>query len=122
MRILADAVPQVIWTNNSEGKANFFNQRWYNYSGLSFEQSEGLGWQVIVHPDDGPASIKKWNQALEAGKVFDTEYRLRSANGSYHWFIGRNVPLKNEYGRVTGWFGSATDIEELKKIQDASME
>jgi PAS domain S-box len=122
LRILADAVPQVIWTNDSEGKANYFNQRWYNYSGLTCEQSEGLGWQVIVHPDDGPESIKKWNQSLEAGKVFDTEYRLRRSDGSYHWFIGRNIPLKDDSGKVTGWFGSATDIEELKKIQEALRE
>ena len=119
LRILADAVPQVIWSNDAEGKANFFNQRWYEYSGLSYEESFGVGWEAIVHPDDAPASLEKWNQSLAEGKIFDTEYRLRNAAGKYCWFIGRNVPLKDEAGKVTGWFGSATDIQELKQAEES---
>lgn len=117
--ILTDAIPQVIWTNDATGYANYFNQRWYEYSGLSFEQSAGLGWQAIVHPDDAPASIAKWTSALKKGDIFDTEYRLRKHDGSYCWFIGRNVPLKDDTGKVTGWFGSATDIEALKATTEA---
>jgi PAS domain S-box-containing protein len=119
LRTLADSIPQVIWGNNAQGKANYFNQRWYDYSGLNYEQSAGAGWEAIVHPEDAPASVEKWRQALAAGEVFDTEYRLRRHDGSYRWFIGRNVPLKDDAGKVTGWFGSATDIEELKKTAEA---
>ena len=118
-RTLADAVPQIIWTNEPDGKAAFFNQRWYDYSGLTYEQSFGKGWQAIVHPDDAPASTEKWNTALAQGKIFDTEYRLRNAEGHYCWFVGRNVPLKNEAGNVIGWFGSATDINDLKNVEEA---
>jgi PAS domain S-box-containing protein len=117
LRTLADAVPQIIWTNSSDGVANYFNRRWHEYSGLNYEQSLGLGWEAIVHPDDGPSSKAAWSRALAEGEVFDCEYRLRRADGSYRWFIGRNVPMKDPTGRVVGWFGSATDIHELKTAQ-----
>jgi two-component system CheB/CheR fusion protein len=118
-RTLSDAVPQIIWTNEANGKASYFNERWYDYSGLDYEQSVGLGWEAIVHPEDAPASVERWHRALAVGEIFDTEYRLRNKDGRYCWFIGRNVPLRNEAGEVTGWFGSATDIEELKEVQEA---
>lgn len=119
LRTLADAVPQVIWTNNAEGRAIYFNQRWYQYTGLTYEQSASLGWQAVVHPDDAPASVEKWKKSLIIGEIFDTEYRLRGSDGTYRWFIGRNVPLKDNAGKVTRWFGSATDIEDLKRTAEA---
>jgi PAS domain S-box-containing protein len=118
-RTLADTVPQVIWANEAGGRATYFNQRWYEYSGLSYEQSAGPGWQAIVHPDDAPASRERWQRALDQGAVFDTEYRLRRADGSYRWHLGRNVPLRDNEGHITGWFGSATDIEDLKQAEAA---
>ncbi|MBD3583068.1 CheR family methyltransferase [Flavobacterium selenitireducens] len=118
-RTLTDAVPQIIWTNNTKGTANYFNERWYTYSGLNYEQSAGLGWEAIVHPEDAPESTVRWQQSLDAGKTFDTEYRLRDKDGNYNWFIGRNVPLHNESGEIIGWFGSATDIENLKQAEYA---
>jgi PAS domain S-box-containing protein len=119
MRLLSNAVPQVIWTNTTDGRANYFNQRWYEFTGLTYEQSEGPGWQAVVHQNDAQVSIQKWKEALIAGKVFETEYRLRRHDGSYCWFIGRNVPLRDEEGKITGWFGSATEIENLKKTEEA---
>ncbi|HEY0074428.1 MAG TPA: PAS domain S-box protein, partial [Abditibacteriaceae bacterium] len=118
-RTLSDAIPQLAWTNNAQGEADYFNRRWHDYSGLSYEESYGLGWQRIVHPDDAPASVARWEQAQAEGEVFDTEYRLRRADGTYRWNIGRNVPLRNEAGEVVAWFGTATDIEELKQAQEA---
>ena len=119
LRTLADSVPQVIWTNSPEGVANYFNQRWYEYTGLTFEQSAGPGWQAVVHPDDALSSVEKWRKALAAKETFDTEYRLRRADGNYRWFIGRNVPLRDLEGRVASWFGTATDIHDLKEAEDA---
>jgi two-component system CheB/CheR fusion protein len=122
LRTLANAVPQIIWTNDSKGRANYFNSRWFDYSGLSLEDSLGLGWQAIVHPDDDEASTERWHRSLERGETFDTEYRLRCADGAYRWHIGRNVPVKDEEGRVLNWFGSATDIEDLKHTEAALRE
>ncbi|RYD36837.1 MAG: PAS domain S-box protein [Verrucomicrobiaceae bacterium] len=119
LRTLADAVPQIIWTNAGGGKANYFNQRWYEYSGLSFEESVGLGWQAIVHPDDARHSVSLWEKALMEGGVFDCEYRLRSREGHYRWFIARNVPMRNAQGAVAEWFGTATDIHGLKDAESA---
>ena len=117
-RTLADAVPQVIWANDSDGKANYFNHRWFEYSGLTYEQSVGLGWEAIVHPDDAPASVERWHKALRKEEKFDAEYRLRRFDGTYRWHIGRNIPLKDASGRVLSWFGSATDIEDFKKAEE----
>ncbi|HEV3408827.1 MAG TPA: PAS domain S-box protein, partial [Chthoniobacterales bacterium] len=120
-RNVADNVPQVIWTNDAEGNANYFKRRWYKYSGLSYEESVGPGWQKIVHPEDEPSSVERWQRALAKGDVFDCEYRLRAANGEYRWFIGRNVPLRQN-GQVLSWFGSATDIQDLKQAQAKARE
>jgi two-component system CheB/CheR fusion protein len=117
-RTVADNVPQVIWTNEAGGVANYFNRRWYEYSGLSEEESIGPGWQAIVHPEDAAASVDRWQRALAEGQVFDAEYRLRRKDGTYRWFIGRNVPLRHD-GEVLSWFGTATDIEDLKQAEAA---
>jgi two-component system CheB/CheR fusion protein len=120
-RTVADNVPQVIWTNAADGMANYFNRRWYEYSGLSYEESAGPGWQAIVHPEDAPASVERWQRALAKGEVFDAEYRLRREDGAYRWFIGRNVPLRHN-GEVLSWFGTATDIDDLKQAEAALRE
>ncbi|EMR03344.1 PAS domain S-box protein [Cesiribacter andamanensis] len=118
-RTLADAIPQLIWTNDAAGRASYFNQRWYQYSGLSPETSAGPGWQAIVHPSDAPAAKEKWQQALAQGASFETEYRLRNATGAYRWHLCRTMPLKDNAGNLLEWFGTATDIEDRKHIEEA---
>ena len=119
VRTISDNVPQLIWTNDEEGSANYFNKRWFDYTGLSHEESYGLGWQAIVHPEDAPESVERWQRALAKGEVFDAEYRLRGKDGVYRWFIGRNVPIGNGDAGILSWFGSATDINELKEAEKA---
>ena len=118
-RTLADAVPQLIWANEADGKSTYFNQRWFDFSGLGVEESVGPGWQAIVHPDDASGSVAGWQRALASGETFDAEYRLRRADGEYRWHLGRIVPLKDEAGRVLSWFGTATDIHDLKDAEAA---
>jgi PAS domain S-box-containing protein len=113
VRRLIDAIPQIVWTNNVDGTARDFNRRWYQYTGLNYEQSAGPGWQAVIHPDDAPVSKERWQEALETGEVFECEYRLRNAAGEYRWFIGRNVPVRDN-NRIIGWVGSATDVHDLK--------
>jgi PAS domain S-box-containing protein len=115
-RTIADNVPQVIWTNDAKGDAVYFNRRFFEYTGLTEEELRGPGWQAVVHPQDAPAAIARWQQAFTKGEVFDAEYRLRAADGSYRWFLGRNVPLHTD-GKVLSWFGSATDIHDFKEAQ-----
>jgi PAS domain S-box-containing protein len=116
LRTVTDHVPQLIWTNSAEGVANYFNRRFLNYTGLSPDELHGPGWQAVVHPDDGPRAIERWQQALPKGEVFEAEYRLRQHDGTYRWFLGRNVPLRKN-GQVVSWFGTATDIHELKTAE-----
>ena len=121
-RTVADNVPQLIWTNNAEGEANYFNRRWYEYTGLDYEASHGPGWQAVVHPEDEPGSVERWQRALAKGEVFDAEYRLRAADGNYRWFIGRNVPIYHGDAGILSWFGTATDINDLKMAEAAQRE
>ena len=116
VRRLIDAIPQIVWTNNVDGTARDFNRRWYEYTGLNYEQSAGPGWQAVIHPDDAPVSKERWQGALETGEVFECEYRLRNAAGEYRWFIGRNVPVRDN-NRIIGWVGSATDVHDLKQAE-----
>ena len=121
LRLLIDAIPQIVWTNNVDGTASYFNRRWYEYTGLNYEQSAGHGWQAVIHPDDVPASRERWQVALETGEVFEYEYRLRNAAGEYRWFIGRNAPLRDN-NRMIGLLGSATDIHDLKQAESGRRE
>src|SRR5690606_34714849 len=105
LQTLSDAVPQLIWTNAREGRAVYFNRRWYEYSGLTREESVGPGWQAMVHPDDAERAVAEWHRVFATGEVFECEYRLRARDGSYRWFIGRNVPTRDAAGTVDGWFG-----------------
>ena len=116
VRRLIDAIPQIVWTNNVDGTARHFNRRWYEYTGLNYEQSAGPGLQAVIHPDDAPVSKQRWQGALETGEGFECEYRLRNTAGEYCWFIGRNVPLRDN-NHIIGWVGSATDIHDLKQAE-----
>ncbi|HEY0610289.1 MAG TPA: PAS domain-containing sensor histidine kinase, partial [Chitinophaga sp.] len=116
-RTLTDVVPQLIWSNNETGVPIYFNRRWYEYTGLSFDQSVGTGWKAVLHPDEAAAIICQWQEALAGQKAFHAEYRLRRADGAFRWHIVRSVPLLGDDGRLAGWFGSATDIHELKALQ-----
>jgi PAS domain S-box-containing protein len=118
VRRLLDLIPQIVWTNDADGKTNYFNRRWYEYTGLNSKRSAALIWQTFIHPDDEPVSKKRWQRALKTGEVFECEYRLRNAAGEYHWFIGRTVPLRDN-NRIVAWVGSATDIQDLKQAEAA---
>lgn len=118
-RTLSDSVPQIIWTNTPEGVATYLNRRWFEYTGLTLEESVGPGWEAVIHPDDAPGTVARWRETLRAGEIFETEYRLRRRDGVYRWHLGRNVPVRDPAGRITGWCGSATDIEDLKQAQAA---
>jgi two-component system CheB/CheR fusion protein len=94
---------------------NYYNQRWYQYTGLTFEQSKEWGWKVVVHPDDLEETISKYEASLHSGNIFEIENRQKGADGTYRWFLNRSMPLRNENGEIVYWIGTATDIDERKR-------
>jgi two-component system phosphate regulon sensor histidine kinase PhoR len=114
-RFLADTIPVIVWTALPNGDHDYFNMQWYNYTGLTFEQSVGKGWQLVEHPDDLPRILAAWNAALISGEPFKTEVRKRASNGSYRSYIMSAIPLKGSDGMVIRWFGVSIDIEDQKK-------
>ena len=116
-RYLAEAIPQLVWTTNPNGKCDFFNQNWCEYTGLTLEQSLGSGWLAALHPDDIQNADEVWSNAVKNSTIYNNEYRFkRASDGCYRWQLARGLPLKNEQGIVVKWFGTCTDIHEQKQI------
>ena len=113
---LADAVPQIVWTTDSDGRVVFFNERWYEYTGMT--RGAEVHARTVVHPDDIPAMEERWNLSQATGEPFEIEYRFRRADGSYRWHLGRAVCQTDDKGNATGWVGSATDIEDRRLAED----
>lgn len=107
-RLICDTMPQLVWTTTPDGMHDFFNDRWYNYTGLSKEDSLGLGWKNPVHPDDMEETQKRWKHSLETGEEYVVEYRCRSKEGEWRWVLGRALPFRNkETGKIEKWFGKS---------------
>lgn len=120
-RVLTDAVVQLMWVNDAQGKPTFRNRRWYEYTGLPTDDT--AVWRTrIVHPDDAEAVERVREEAIAAGNPYEMEYRLRRHDGQYRWHLARVVPLKDEHGQVTSWFGTATDVHAMKLAEHETRE
>jgi len=117
-RQLADAMPQIVWTSGVAGGATYFNRRWFEYTGLSPDESGPNAWHLVVHPDDLPNAVARREQTLRTGEPYEVEYRFRALDGRYRWHLGRAVPMRDELGRIEFWIGTATDIHDRKVIED----
>ncbi len=117
-RLLADSMPQHIWTADPQGNLNYYNKSVFDYSGLSPEQINKEGWIQIVHPDDREKNIKEWIEAVTTGKDFLFEHRFRRHDGTYRWQLSRAIPQKDEKGKIQMWVGTSTDIQEQKSFSD----
>ena len=113
-KFLADTIPVMVWTALPNGDFDYFNRRWLDYTGLSFEESKADG-RSVVHPDDLPDLLKEWNRCLHSGEPFKFEMRMRNAKGIYGSFISNALAFKNSDGKIIAWFGVCTDIEEQKR-------
>ncbi|MDB5808438.1 MAG: multi-sensor hybrid histidine kinase [Betaproteobacteria bacterium] len=118
LRIVIDTIPTMAWSVLPGGAVDFVNKQWLEYTGFSFE--EGLHQSDhAVHPDDLPNVIEKWTVDMAAGGACEYELRLRRADGEYHSFLVRTVPLRDEQGNIVKWYGTAVDIEDRKRVEDA---
>ena len=116
-RALADFVPQMVWMCTPDGLSFYFNQRWLDYTGMSLEESYGRGWNTPFHDDDKQRAWDAWNHAVATGEPYQVESRLRSADGSYKWFLMQGKPSRDASGSIVKWFGACTDIDEMKKAE-----
>src|SRR6266436_1263617 len=120
LRLVIDTLPALVWSKLPDGSADFLNQRFREYTGLSLEEGLGWGWINAFHPED--RAEEEWRAAFAAGEPFEKEARLRRADGAYRWFLLRAVPLRDERGRVVKWYGTTTDIEDRKRAEEALLE
>ncbi|MEP0890484.1 ATP-binding protein [Leptolyngbya sp. FACHB-8] len=116
-RFLAEAIPQIVWTADAQGWIDYYSPRWFEYTGSTLEQTQGSGWQDVIHPDDRTRNIEVWNHAIDTGTSYNIEHRLRRADGSYHWHLTRALPMLDEQGHVIRWFGTCTDISDQKQVE-----
>jgi formate hydrogenlyase transcriptional activator len=118
LRVMIDKIPTFAWSCRPDGTTEFLNQRWLEYTGLSMEQALGWGWQVPIHSDDLPKLMDTWLRLLASGEPGEEEARLRRFDGEYRWFLFRAVPVRDERGEVVRWYGTNTDIEDLKRAEE----
>ena len=117
-RQLADAMPQIVWTSDNTGNATYYNRRWFEYTGMADPEVDATVWSRVTHPDDLPSVLARREQTLADGSIFEVEYRFRAADGTYRWHLGRAVPIRTESGAIDFWIGTATDIDDRKRIEE----
>jgi|GEM_PF-2327277 len=117
-RGVTNAVPQIVWSTDSAGRVDFFNPRWYEYTGRDDTGSLSDAWRGALHPDDEAPTVALWAECVATGRGYETEYRLRGRGGGYRWFLARGVPDRDADGRIVGWFGSCTDIHDQRTASE----
>jgi PAS domain S-box-containing protein len=114
--LIIDTIPTIVWRKSPDGSADFLNRKFREYTGLSLEDGLGWGWMNVFHPDD--RLVDEWRAALAAGEPFEKEVRLRRADGQYRWFLLRAVPLRDKHRNIVKWYGTTSDIDDLKRAED----
>ncbi|CAN5164940.1 hypothetical protein BH10PSE13_BH10PSE13_00630 [soil metagenome] len=117
-RLLADAMPQIAWSSRPDGFTDYFNARWYEFTGLPEGASKGDEWAQCLHPDDFDRTLAVWRQSVDTGEPYDLEYRLRRADGVYRWTLTRGIAMHDVDGHVVRWFGTCTDIHDHRMAME----
>ena len=120
--MLVESVPQMVWMTRPDGWNIYFNQQWVDYTGLTLEESYGHGWNAPFHPDDRQRASDAWQEATQKDAPYALECRLRRADGVYRWWLIRGTPHRNAKGEIIKWFGTCTDIDEIKMAEAALVE
>lgn len=117
LKLTIDTIPTLAWSTGPDGRADFFNQHYLDFVGLSTEQVAGWGWTVALHPDDRDGLAATWERILAAGEPGAAEARIRRHDGEYRWFLQRANPMRDESGNIVKWYGTNTDIDDLKRAE-----
>jgi PAS domain S-box-containing protein len=113
---LADTMPQMVWSTLPDGDHDYYNARWYEFTGAPAGSTDGEGWAEMFHPDDQAEAWRRWKQSLLTGEPYEVEYRLRHRSGQYRWVLGRALPIIGPDQKIQRWIGTCTDIEDAKQI------
>src|SRR5882724_7743412 len=119
LRDVVNTVPAYVWSTSPDGHDDFVNDRWLQFTGLASNEAFGWKWEAVVHPDDRTRVVADWHTALKNGRAMESEARVRRADGEYCWWFTRNVPLRDETGKLVRWYGTAIDIEDRKRAEQA---
>ena len=115
---IADSVDQMIWSTLPDGFHDYYNRRWYEFTGVPNGSTDGEAWNAIFHPEDQELAWDKWHHSLATGEPYEIEYRLRHRSGDYRWVLGRAQPVRNPAGDIIRWYGSCTDIHKIKVAEE----
>src|SRR5579872_7181661 len=120
LRAIIDTIPALVWSARPDGSAEFFNSRWLEYAGLSYDEARDWGWTKVVHPDDLDKLVDDYRSMLTLDSPGEVEARLRRFDGEFRWFLIRANPLRDESGVVSKWYGTNIDIEDRKRAQETA--
>lgn len=116
-RTIIETIPELVWGSGPDGSVDYLSQQWLSYTGLSAEEAQGHGWTAAIHPDDIGRHYEHWLKVLATKTPGEVESRLRHHDGAYRWFLFRAIPLIDQFGYVSKWYGANTDIDDLKKAE-----
>ena len=117
-RAITNSIDQLIWSTRPDGFHDFYNERWYAYTGVPSGSTDGAAWAGMFHPDDQDRAWAAWRHCLDTGETYQIEYRLRHCSGAYRWVLGRAQPVRDTDGRIVRWFGTCTDIHDRKRAEE----
>nr|WP_229202256.1 ATP-binding protein [Pseudoduganella aquatica] len=123
LQAMANSIPQLAWIARFDGAVVWYNERWYEYTGLprteAGSHAPAHGWDEVYDPDTVPAIRQRWQEALRTGQPFEMEFPIRGADGEFRWFLSRANPVRDSTGRLVRWFGTSTDVDQVKRVQEA---
>lgn len=117
-KTITEATPQIVWTTTPNGDPDYFNQRWYEFTGLKEDTFVKQEWIKLLHPEDQQRARESWHQCYTSGEDYQSEFRLRHHSGNFRWVLARSLPVLDEQGKILRWLGTCTDIQEQKDLQD----
>ncbi len=119
-RAITDSIDHMVWSTLPDGQSDFFNQRWHDYTGVVPGSTDFKARNYVLHPDDRDQVRNRWRDCVATGYLYELEYRMRHWSGAYRWVLGRAVPIRDDQGRITHWFGTCTDIQDIVEARETT--